>query len=660
MSDASRRRRGSTSSDPSRGRGSASSDASRGRGSASSDPSRRRLRGRLVDVAGVALGIVYALPSLAYRYGPDQAMFHYVAREWLHGRLPYRDVFDVKPPGMFALHGLLHGLFGESMVVARVAAIAAVVGTGVLAAMALRRASVARGPGPRGSGPREPGPRLGALRPGDLGVAVLLACGWHFSRFDWYHSAQTELYQSLLLLGGYVASQRRRFVLTGALLSGAALFKLTAGLPGLVVVLLALARIGERHEPGARRRGDEALDEDAGEAAAGDAAGDPATAGDAAAGDGASGDGTAGDASGDGTPRADTSPSDGAAKGRALGAMVLGGLLPVGAFVAYYAAEGALGALGDYARVILHYGSSAKPDLLGRFAAFWVPGGLFVAVFLGGLAAAHQRTGDEASRRGMREATLLFGSCVVAVLAQKKLSFYQWDVVSGFFVLMGTYALRAGRLPATGGLAAGLVVVALSFALPGASYRAWVGRLLTAPETLDEAHVHEEFDYSYPVSRDLAAMVRGRSGGAAEDTTAEDTAAEDTAADDAAADDAAAERGAREDRARVALHVRGYEPTAYVLSGAFSPARTFENHLHSWWIRDSAVVEALREAHYARLEETAPRFFATRPELPIDLEVLPAAGYARVGQAGKFTLWERVRSDAPPPRWPAGWWRAYE
>ena len=60
-------------------------------------------RAHRLDLAGALAALVLGLPSLAYRYGPDQAMFHYVAREWLEGRLPYRDVFDVKPPGIFVL-----------------------------------------------------------------------------------------------------------------------------------------------------------------------------------------------------------------------------------------------------------------------------------------------------------------------------------------------------------------------------------------------------------------------------------------------------------------------------------------------------------------------------------------------------------------------------
>ena len=46
--------------------------------------------------------LLLGLPSLQWPYGADQAMFACIARVWSRGDLPYRDAWDVKPPGIFA------------------------------------------------------------------------------------------------------------------------------------------------------------------------------------------------------------------------------------------------------------------------------------------------------------------------------------------------------------------------------------------------------------------------------------------------------------------------------------------------------------------------------------------------------------------------------
>ena len=44
----------------------------------------RLFRGRRRDVIGVAAAVALMLPTLAYRYGIDQAFYHYVGAGWLH------------------------------------------------------------------------------------------------------------------------------------------------------------------------------------------------------------------------------------------------------------------------------------------------------------------------------------------------------------------------------------------------------------------------------------------------------------------------------------------------------------------------------------------------------------------------------------------------
>jgi len=126
------------------------------------------LRACWLDALGIVFAIVFALPSLAFRFGRDQAIFHYIGREWWrHGTLPYRDAFDLKPPAIYAVHALTYGLFGGSEAGIRAVEILVIVATGVCAALALPR---------------------GPLRqPGTLGCGALLASGWYFTNFDfWY------------------------------------------------------------------------------------------------------------------------------------------------------------------------------------------------------------------------------------------------------------------------------------------------------------------------------------------------------------------------------------------------------------------------------------------------------------------------------------------
>ena len=56
-----------------------------------------------------------AVRLTVYRFAEvDEFLFSVVAREWLHGGLPYVDVFDIKPPGIFLIYAVAQALFGAS------------------------------------------------------------------------------------------------------------------------------------------------------------------------------------------------------------------------------------------------------------------------------------------------------------------------------------------------------------------------------------------------------------------------------------------------------------------------------------------------------------------------------------------------------------------
>src|SRR5689334_8861317 len=71
-------------------------------------------RTRFADAIGAFIAFLFAVPSLSYPFGHDQAVHFYIGREWLRGGLPYRDAFDYKPPAIYALHAMLVALFGEA------------------------------------------------------------------------------------------------------------------------------------------------------------------------------------------------------------------------------------------------------------------------------------------------------------------------------------------------------------------------------------------------------------------------------------------------------------------------------------------------------------------------------------------------------------------
>src|SRR5689334_18114948 len=68
-----------------------------------------------------AAGIDYLFLQISmFRYGRDQGIYATVADAMLHGRMPYRDVWDFKPPGIFAVYALVRAVLGPAEVSIRV------------------------------------------------------------------------------------------------------------------------------------------------------------------------------------------------------------------------------------------------------------------------------------------------------------------------------------------------------------------------------------------------------------------------------------------------------------------------------------------------------------------------------------------------------------
>jgi hypothetical protein len=111
--------------------------AERGEGAGAAD-SKRVL---LLALAGFAAIAVAGLPSLWYPPNRDQSLFACIGDQWNHGLLPYRDSWDIKPPGIYAIYAVAFRVFGRSFTSPRVADLlsALMAATALWAIVCLRR-----------------------------------------------------------------------------------------------------------------------------------------------------------------------------------------------------------------------------------------------------------------------------------------------------------------------------------------------------------------------------------------------------------------------------------------------------------------------------------------------------------------------------------------
>lgn len=73
----------------------------------------------MVLLLSLAAGAALLSPLLAYPFGRDQGVFATAADVLARGGVPYRDFWDVKPPGIFCLYWVSFALFGRSMLAPR-------------------------------------------------------------------------------------------------------------------------------------------------------------------------------------------------------------------------------------------------------------------------------------------------------------------------------------------------------------------------------------------------------------------------------------------------------------------------------------------------------------------------------------------------------------
>ncbi|MGK3986094.1 glycosyltransferase family 39 protein [Sorangium sp. So ce136] len=201
-------------------------------------------------IGAIAIGAIafLLLQILTYGYGRDQGIYAMVARAVLDGGMPYRDVFDFKPPGIFLIYALTRALFGPAQWGIRALEVLG------LAGMCLAMVSLAG----RAFGER----RIGV-------VAAALAVLVH-AQLDFWHTAQPESFGGMLTVFALLAVTPRAgagaprpapgaaaLIVSGALFGAAGLLKPPLAGGGVVLAVFlaapALAELAGRGAALARR-----------------------------------------------------------------------------------------------------------------------------------------------------------------------------------------------------------------------------------------------------------------------------------------------------------------------------------------------------------------------------------------------------------------------
>lgn len=198
------------------------------------------LRARPLDVLGVTLAILYALPSLWYPTSNDVAIHWYIGRGLLDGEIPYAAGVDTRPPGVFYTHAASILAFGDHQASVRIMDLLFVLGCAALVATFGMRTL-----------------RNGAVHPkrleraGNFGAAALLVSGIHYTFNDDYAVGHPELWQAFFMLGSLWTvirvpdgKPRTRDVVGAAVFAATAvMFKHTAAFTGVLAAigLVALA-----------------------------------------------------------------------------------------------------------------------------------------------------------------------------------------------------------------------------------------------------------------------------------------------------------------------------------------------------------------------------------------------------------------------------------
>jgi hypothetical protein len=200
-----------------------------------------RLADRALEAACIVVIVVSLLLILTFGYGRDQGIYAMVARAVVEGRMPYRDAWDFKPPGVFIVYALSRAVLGSGQAGIRVFEVAG------LAAMIVGMVRLTE----QWWGERRIGLIAGA-------IAALV-----HAQLDFWHTAQPESFGGMFTIAALVVlgpcmgdlaplrlegrAMQRRLVLSGVLFGCAGLLKPPlAGGGAVVAAALGLRVLAER------------------------------------------------------------------------------------------------------------------------------------------------------------------------------------------------------------------------------------------------------------------------------------------------------------------------------------------------------------------------------------------------------------------------------
>lgn len=194
--------------------------------------------GRQVTLQIIGFAALCGSVSLIYPFGRDQGSYAYAGWVLLDGGVPYRDVFMLKPPMTAIVHSIAMGLFGVNTWAIRVFD----VGWTALAALLVAKIAL----------------ELWNRR--DAALAAGLTLPFLYFQIDYWNIAQTDGWMVLpsaasvlaVLRGGRALDRGLRaaiawWLISGALVGVAVLFKYTAGAIGLPI-LIALGWVAQTHD----------------------------------------------------------------------------------------------------------------------------------------------------------------------------------------------------------------------------------------------------------------------------------------------------------------------------------------------------------------------------------------------------------------------------
>jgi hypothetical protein len=194
----------------------------------------KRAIDRVLAVSCIVGILCVSLLILTFPFGRDQGIFAVIGEGLLNGQVPYRDLWDVKTPGIFIVFALAEGIFGHHMLGPRILECVALFATSVIF-VDLGRAW---------------------FRDVRVGYLAALILGIFEFQLDFWHTSQPETYGGMFLvwaswlLSG-TASKRAaaRHVASGVVLGMVVLMKPHLALP-IPLLLWGLLRRGEETPKG--------------------------------------------------------------------------------------------------------------------------------------------------------------------------------------------------------------------------------------------------------------------------------------------------------------------------------------------------------------------------------------------------------------------------